>query len=399
MKRHFLLVAVGILLLCAVNLWAQSIASNKDSDDGILKVTADKILNDYEENKLSTEQKYKGKIVEITGTASRIASDNENKAYVVIRQEMGSTSLKCYFVKSARKELLALTKGDVVVLRGIWKGISLGDIEFADCEIIKDGKESRETSSEEEQADSDSETVDGVLKVTADEIMDDYTENELAADQKYKEKSVEMTGTVTRIASHYEKGAYVSFRQKRGIATIYCFFAKGTEKELFALKKGETVTIQGTGKGISYSDIEFVGGTIVRDEKESRVAASEEEQTDFGSNADDEILKVSADKVLDDYAENELAADHKYQEKSVEITGTVANIASDYEKNPYVEFRQDMNFISVRCFFTKKAEKELASLKKGESATLRVVGRGIDSLYVVFGDGEIVGENKTKPTK
>ena len=89
------------------------------------------------------------------------------------------------------------------------------------------------------------------LTFTADALHGEYDANEVAADGKYKGKTVEVTGTVKEIGKGAFGGQYVAFTLARNqfMTSVQCEFPTSAQTELAKLKKGQRVTIRGKCEG------------------------------------------------------------------------------------------------------------------------------------------------------
>jgi hypothetical protein len=83
-------------------------------------------------------------------------------------------------------------------------------------------------------------------------------------------------------------------------------------------------------------------------------------------------ISVSAGTLIQEYEDNEVAADGTYRGKRLAVTGKIESIGKDILDNPYVTLSSDGNisFPSVQCMFDDKAIGVLSSLRKGMSITL-----------------------------
>jgi hypothetical protein len=84
------------------------------------------------------------------------------------------------------------------------------------------------------------------IVVDAKKLFADYASNEVAADEMYKGKQIELTGTVESINKDMMDDIYVSI----GVGdfkNIHCTINKEYKSNAAQLKKGQTVTIQGEG--------------------------------------------------------------------------------------------------------------------------------------------------------
>ena len=97
-------------------------------------------------------------------------------------------------------------------------------------------------------------------------------------------------------------------------------------------------------------------------------------------------VKVTAEQIFVDYDENEIAADDKYKEKIIQISGKVLSISGgiigDYS-DPYITLDSNKMLGNVNCSFDSSHKSDLAKLKKGETTTVKCIGTGKMG-YVVF---------------
>ncbi len=88
-----------------------------------------------------------------------------------------------------------------------------------------------------------------LILVTAQELATEYEANELAADAKYKNKVIAVSGQVDSIQEMFGQ-KFVILRGK-GLSSVQCFFKDEHASKLSKLKKGQQVAIQGTNEGKS----------------------------------------------------------------------------------------------------------------------------------------------------
>lgn len=100
-----------------------------------IKVTATKLAEDYDNNEIAADQKYKGKIVEITGTLKSIEAMLGSQ-FITIEGNQILSDIQCFFDKSKESELAALQKNKSITVRGRVDGKSL-NVGVKECEIVK----------------------------------------------------------------------------------------------------------------------------------------------------------------------------------------------------------------------------------------------------------------------
>jgi len=82
------------------------------------------------------------------------------------------------------------------------------------------------------------------------------------------------------------------------------------------------------------------------------------------------VIAISADALFRDYKKNEVAADLKYKDKQLEVTGVVHEIASGTFSGAWV----DLAGGSVRCGFEDERKEPVARLEKGQAIVVRCTG-------------------------
>lgn len=100
-----------------------------------------------------------------------------------------------------------------------------------------------------------------VIEVTADELVAAYKENELAGDQKYKGKTLLVTGVLDSIQSGIDDTPFLLLKAggEFEFNMPQAHFAKSETDSLVALKKGESIKIK------CVSDGEMIGSPMLKD--------------------------------------------------------------------------------------------------------------------------------------
>jgi hypothetical protein len=90
-----------------------------------------------------------------------------------------------------------------------------------------------------------------VISVTAPQLVADYKANEVAADEKYKNRLLAVTGKIDRIGKDIMDDMYVTLEsgERYGIISVQSFFDVSHKDRLTQLRKGQQVTITGTCDG------------------------------------------------------------------------------------------------------------------------------------------------------
>ena len=96
------------------------------------------------------------------------------------------------------------------------------------------------------------EPTPAALEITVDELLSAYEVDEVAADAKFANKILKVTGVVSRIelkdslSVHY---IMLTSTEKKLLQSVRCMFDKGHGDELYQLTTEQTVTVQGKYDG------------------------------------------------------------------------------------------------------------------------------------------------------
>src|SRR5207245_7096922 len=90
-----------------------------------------------------------------------------------------------------------------------------------------------------------------VATLTSEELIGEYQKNEVGADQKYKDKLIQVSGTVAGVKKAPLMGYYVGLgsAQEADMYDIMCFLDPSAEGDAGQLKIGDKVTIMGMCQG------------------------------------------------------------------------------------------------------------------------------------------------------
>ncbi len=117
-----------------------------------------------------------------------------------------------------------------------------------------------------EEPESMPEPAPAAIEVTIEELISAYEADGVAADAKFTDKILNVTGVVARIEINEVLDVHyivLASADKRLLQSIRCVFDKKHETELRKLTRGQTVTVQGKYDG-SIIDIRLKDCVIVR---------------------------------------------------------------------------------------------------------------------------------------
>jgi hypothetical protein len=85
-------------------------------------------------------------------------------------------------------------------------------------------------------------TAEPAYRLSANELLGGYQANEVAADQRYKGRVIEVTGVVDKVGRDILDNPYLTM-QSPGIFCVQCFF--DNDRPLTSLRPGHIVTVRG----------------------------------------------------------------------------------------------------------------------------------------------------------
>jgi len=87
------------------------------------------------------------------------------------------------------------------------------------------------------------------IKVSAAQLVNAYEANEVSADAQYKNRIVEVTGTIKSIGKDIMDQPYVTLDGSNAIASVQCMFDKANQGQLASLNKDTRITLRGRVSG------------------------------------------------------------------------------------------------------------------------------------------------------
>ena len=85
---------------------------------------------------------------------------------------------------------------------------------------------------------------------------------------------------------------------------------------------------------------------------------------------------ISATALGSAYNANQVAADGKYKDKDLLISGTISSIGVDIAGTSYVTLKSEEIALGVQCMFDDKYKSRLAELHKGDRVNIRGTCQG-----------------------
>lgn len=96
--------------------------------------------------------------------------------------------------------------------------------------------------------------INADFEITPKELYAAYEANEVAADEKYKGKTIAITGSISDIKKDILDHPYVSFHTDY-LKSVTCYFPDDSSKDIAELEKDQKITIIGKCRGLSLMNV------------------------------------------------------------------------------------------------------------------------------------------------
>ncbi|HBC72990.1 MAG: hypothetical protein UX91_C0006G0182 [Candidatus Amesbacteria bacterium GW2011_GWB1_47_19] len=144
--RHPIL--TGLLVLFVIGILGTAMGGGNKSGSGpagtsdaqptvapvAQKITAGQLADDFDANQVAAEANWKGKVVEFSAVVSNI-TDSGISFYNVASKEFSMTQISCRI--SDKNQLMSLTNGQSVTVRGTVGSQTIGVVGLDDCTVVQ----------------------------------------------------------------------------------------------------------------------------------------------------------------------------------------------------------------------------------------------------------------------
>ena len=125
----FLFIIIGFGSLDEFENLDQSPKVTSDSNPSIT-ISASKLYKEYNENEIAADEKYKGKIIEVTGVIRDIGNDIMDNAYITLVGNEYFGDIQCYF--NEKSVVAKLSKGKRITVIGSCSGLMM-NVQINNC--------------------------------------------------------------------------------------------------------------------------------------------------------------------------------------------------------------------------------------------------------------------------
>jgi uncharacterized protein (DUF1330 family) len=109
----------------------------------IVVISADQLLNEYQNDPKAASKKYKGKYLEISGVVERVNKDSEETPFVILHggNDNSPVKIECFFdlnyeMNEPQDQIKFLGKGQRITLRGEFGG-QISHLQVRFCTLVK----------------------------------------------------------------------------------------------------------------------------------------------------------------------------------------------------------------------------------------------------------------------
>lgn len=125
---------LGFLFIAFGSDDEQSTETEIASEVPTIEISASQLYADYEANGVAADEKYKGKVLLVTGVVNNIDKDILDAIYVTLKADEYFGDVQCYFADSHTKTAAQLSKGQKITVKGKCDG-KLMNVALKGCTI------------------------------------------------------------------------------------------------------------------------------------------------------------------------------------------------------------------------------------------------------------------------
>lgn len=298
MKKHVGTLLIGIILVLSFSV----ICFAKDYDFSNMTVSEleelkEKIDDEIKKNhSLDSEEKSSVKEAVVDAVEDEYGEDNVNWAWVnytytkdwdyytlkthadIVKQDGGKakydifgevvangSKYKVAYLKVGNEELIN-KRGELITDERVIRSLGLDSEKNSKDSSKKTA--SSDTKSEEkeekEEKEKEKEETEDVIIISATDLYNAFDNNAISAEEKYKGKTVQVTGVVGTIDEDIWGSPYVRLNADEfGISSVSCYFPKKDKSNLASINSGETVTVEGVCGEMGFMDVDVKNCSLI----------------------------------------------------------------------------------------------------------------------------------------
>ena len=131
-KIIYRLIAIVLFLIVCVGIFAYREYNRKNVNlsetKAAFQLTDKQLIEEFTKDQNASNQKYLGKILELTGNIKKIDTDANGYHTIILGTPENMNSVRCSIDSSFNKEARNLSEGSSVVIKGICTGYNADDL-------------------------------------------------------------------------------------------------------------------------------------------------------------------------------------------------------------------------------------------------------------------------------
>jgi Leucine-rich repeat (LRR) protein/uncharacterized protein (DUF1330 family) len=186
------------------------------------KLTAVEFYKEYEADKDAAAKKYKGKVIELSGEAVTVWRSGPNERHIELKSEKQFSGIRCEMADPM--PWAKVLKGQAVKLKGKWPA-SPYQAMLIDCALVEAGEYK-------------------AIAITAVELAKEYATDPEAAQKKYQDKYLVISGEVT--AKEFNSAGAATIELKTdGKVKVTCIYTASEKDVTKPMKVGQKIKAVG----------------------------------------------------------------------------------------------------------------------------------------------------------
>ena len=204
-----------------------------------VKVQSTVLWDDFSSNRVAAEQKYKDKIISVTGSVGKVMGSGKDSTVFLTGRDaiIGGGIIGCSLAASEIAKVANLKDGSVIEVVGHCTGHEyfgfVEGVRLTGCRIVSGVSEVKAANTAPPSA------------ITAEQVVAQFRENEVAAGQRFLQKTFTITGEVVKVEKDMWGNIQTLLRAGEQLADVYCFFAESEASSVAQLSQSQHVAIKG----------------------------------------------------------------------------------------------------------------------------------------------------------
>lgn len=136
-KKKIIFILLAILLILggyiAIRMYNKPHVNVAESDPDIV-LLSNTLLDDFENDEISANEKYLEQIIQVTGKIQKLGTANGN-GIITLTGENSLGSVICHLSEKENKKVVSLREGQEIIVKGICTGF-LMDVILINCVLV-----------------------------------------------------------------------------------------------------------------------------------------------------------------------------------------------------------------------------------------------------------------------